>query len=349
MEDIYYEKVLNRIIQGRLRLRLGDLVLFIYEPTRDIIEESFDIYDEAYKKAYFSGAYIKDQVLEILLENGMWSPLDDKQAEDLEKQLEDLKVEAFASFVHKRKLFSIKKQIRKMERDILKLRHKQKQFDHMTCNGVANFARKCWLIERTTKTQTGQPYDFKEFSISTILDMVAKHEITPEVFRKVARSQPFRSMWSLSKKTGDLFGCASIDIDKNKLGLISYAQMYDSVYENPESPKDEIIEDDDCLDGWFIVQRRKYEKNKKQAEIDSMITNSKIANSDEIFIMTSQEEAGEIYGLNSPLARNKIKQRDEKIKADGHVKLQHLPDIAMDIYMQNNQEAIAAMKSKAKG
>jgi len=65
--------------------------------------------------------------------------------------------------------------------------------------------------------------------------------------------------------------------------------------------------------------------------------------------MTSQEEAGEIYGLNSSLARNKIKQRDEKIKADGHVKLQHLPDIAMDIYMQNNQEAMAAMKSKAKG
>ena len=47
MDDIYYEKVLNRIIQGRLRIKLGDLVLYIYEPSNDLKEESFDVYDEA--------------------------------------------------------------------------------------------------------------------------------------------------------------------------------------------------------------------------------------------------------------------------------------------------------------
>ena len=52
MDGIYYEKILNRIIQGRLRIRLDDLVLFISEPDRHIIEESFDIYEEARKKAY---------------------------------------------------------------------------------------------------------------------------------------------------------------------------------------------------------------------------------------------------------------------------------------------------------
>jgi hypothetical protein len=80
MEDIYYEKVLNRIIQGRLRLRLGDLVLFIDEPSKEIIEESFDIYEDTHKKAFFSGVYVEQEVLEILLMNDMWSPLDDKQA-----------------------------------------------------------------------------------------------------------------------------------------------------------------------------------------------------------------------------------------------------------------------------
>ena len=58
MDDIFYEKTLYRILRGRLRYKLGDLVLYIYEPDEVIIEESFDVYDEAYKKAYFSGVYI---------------------------------------------------------------------------------------------------------------------------------------------------------------------------------------------------------------------------------------------------------------------------------------------------
>ena len=68
-KDIYYEKILNRIIQGRLRIRLGDLVLFIYEPSPEILEESYDIYEDAYEKAYFSGSYVKQEILELLIDN----------------------------------------------------------------------------------------------------------------------------------------------------------------------------------------------------------------------------------------------------------------------------------------
>ena len=83
MDDIYYEKVLNRIIQGRLRLRLGDLVLFIHEPNKDVVEESFDIYDDYYKTAYFDGVYSGDEIVELLIENDLWSPVDDKNLEKM--------------------------------------------------------------------------------------------------------------------------------------------------------------------------------------------------------------------------------------------------------------------------
>ena len=68
MDDVFYEKTLYRILQGRLRLTLGDLVLYVYEPTPEMIEESYEIYDEAYKRAYFRGVYIKKELLEILVE-----------------------------------------------------------------------------------------------------------------------------------------------------------------------------------------------------------------------------------------------------------------------------------------
>ena len=88
MDDAFYEKTLYRILQGRLRLTLGDLVLYVHEPTPELIEESFDIYDEAYKKAYFRGVYIKKELVEILVNNDLWSPFDDREAEKIEKQIE---------------------------------------------------------------------------------------------------------------------------------------------------------------------------------------------------------------------------------------------------------------------
>ena len=220
----------------------------------------------------------------------------------------------------------------------------------MTCDGVANFARKCWLTQKMTKTQDGQPYNFKEVSISSVLDMVTQNEILPETFRKLARSYPFRGMWNLSKKTGDLFGGSAIDVDKNKLALISYAQMYDNVYENPESPKDEVIEDDDCLDGWFILQRRKIEKDKKQAEADALISNEKIANSSEIFLMAkNQEDVNNIYDLNDPVSRAKIKQRESQIESEGSVKFADLHDVRQEMYIESRQKGMEQIKSRAGG
>ena len=43
MDNILNEKTLCRILQGRLRCSLGDPALYIYEPTKEILEESADL------------------------------------------------------------------------------------------------------------------------------------------------------------------------------------------------------------------------------------------------------------------------------------------------------------------
>jgi len=307
LDDIYYEKILNRIIQGRLRVKVGDLVLFIYEPCRDLLEESYDIWQEYYDLAYFSGeVYSKDEVMEILLENEMWSPHDDHNADQMEDQIEELKVQAFQSYFNVKKLVGIKRQIRHVENLMTDLRMRSKQLDHITCTGLANFARKSWLIARTTKLADDSLFDFSTSSLSSIMDIYAYHAITTTDFRKIARTQPWRAMWGSGKASGTVFGKPTCELDTNQLGLCSFSSMYDNVFESPDSPKDEILEDDDCLDGWFVVQRRKFEKQKKEMQRNETATsNSKIANSDEVFLMAEdQHEAQEIYGLNDHLGNN---------------------------------------------
>ena len=74
--------------------------------------------------------------------------------------------------------------------------------------------------------------------------------------------------------------------------------MYDNVYESSESPSEEVIDDDDLLDGWFIIQRKKQEKEKLQSEVANMTNNEKITNSEEVYIFTdSAEEAERINDL----------------------------------------------------
>jgi len=82
--------------------------------------------------------------------------------------------------------------------------------------------------------------------------------------------------------------------------LILWSSMYDNIQESMECPTEEVIADDDMLDGWFILQRRKQKSEKAKSELESKTSNQKIANSDEIMIMTdSAKEAENIHGMNS--------------------------------------------------
>ncbi len=350
MDEIYCEKILNRIIQGRLRIRVGDLVLFIHEPSSDIMEESFEIYDQAYKKAYFSGCYTEQEVLAMLIEYDLWTPLDDKYVLELDKKIEDLKVNAYKAFFRKKELANAKRMIRVAEIDRATTAHKKKQFDHTTCSGVANFMRRCWILQQTTKNIDGKNYDFRDINIQNILEEYSSAAIDASEFRKIARSSPWRQMWNGSKKRGDVFGKPSVYLDQNQLALISYSQMYDGVFENPESPKEEVIEDDDCLDGWFIEQRRKHEKDKIKQQTDDLISNPKIKNSQEIFVVAnSQEEAQDIYSLNNDHMRAIIQERQREIRASSeNIHHKDLSDVKQERMMNAVNSARSAIKSKGR-
>jgi hypothetical protein len=350
LDDIYYERILNRIIQGRLRVKVGDLVLFIYEPDSLILEESYEVYEEAKKRAYFSGCYLKEDAINLLCEMGLWSPFDKKQAEELEKKVEDLKVHLFENFFKKKEAKGIKANIRMTENLRGKILAKEHQFDHLTCEGVAGFTRKSWILSNTTKTIDGNIYNFADISSSSLLDIYSSQTITTESFRKVARSSPFRTMWSTSKTRGDVFGKCSTQMDGQQLSLVSFATMYDNVYEHPESPVEAIVDDDDALDGWFIVQKRKNEKERLAAAADAKLAGSKNANAQEVMLMaTNQEDAQNIYDLNAGTARSTIQSRQKQIKeTDGDLHFKDFADVKQDRAINAIQTGIQTVKGRGK-
>ena len=219
--------------------------------------------------------------------------------------------------------------------------------DYTSCEGVAAFSRSVWLISQTTKLKDGSNYDWMQYPISIIMDHYVSEQLPPDVIRAIARKEPWRTMWNNGKKHSNLLGKPTCQFTKDQLSLCGYSSMYDGVYESTESPNEKVIEDDDCLDGWFISQRRKYDKDKKQREIDDMITNPKIANSQEVFVVAENRQAAqEIYDLNDPLARATVHNRQETIKgADGEqISFTKFNDVRQDIAIESHKAAISKIK-----
>ena len=205
----------------------------------------------------------------------------------------------------------------------------------------------------STKNIDGELYNFENISLSSIMNRVIQESISSSVYRSIARSSSWRSIWNSSKKRDTAFGKPSCDLSSEQISLVSYSMMYDNVYESPDAPKEDLVEDDICLDGWFISQRRKHEKDKAQSQADALLSNSKIANSDEIFLMAGdQREAGEIYDLNSAGSRQVVKQRQSQIEGQEkgeNLHFRDLHDVQQTRRMNSVNSSVSAVKSKGKG
>ena len=173
------------------------------------------------------------------------------------------------------------------------------------------------------------------------------NQIASRTFRAIARDDPWRSMWANGKQQSNIFGKPTCELSRDQMTLCSYSTMYDSVYESGEAPDDDVIKDDDCLDGWFIVQRRKRDKEKTKRETEDLLGNSKIANSQEVFIMApDQDAANKLYDLNDPVARSVVRSRqNQKEQHGGQLDFREFADVKQDIAMAQRQAYI----QKAKG
>lgn len=347
MDSTYYENLLYRIIQGRLRLSFLGPDIYLYEPDNDILEESYDIYKEAYDEAYFSGTYIKEELKEVLFNNEMWSPEDDEKAKKAEEEIERLKVYAYENWYNVPLLKGAKAGIRNHEHIYKKYKSRFHLLDHISCEGVASLAKSVWIVSKTIKNRSAETIDSSDMPLTKIMEYYNNKAITSSEFRYIARNDPFRGMWVSGKRHSGVFNKAAIDLTRDQLSLCQFSSMYDNVNESSESPPQDVIDDDDCLDGWFIVQRREYEKNKNKREMEQRLGNSKIANSQEVFLMAQDgHTAKKINDMNNVVGKSIIANRNAQIDSAGQVKHTQLSDVRQDLSAQRHQQAMQKIRGK---
>ena len=146
--------------------------------------------------------------------------------------------------------------------------------------------------------------------------------------KTVARSNTWKSYWNIGKTS--VFSKPVMQLSDEQKSLINYTMMYDNIMEHPEAPEEEVLADEDMLDGWIAYQKDKEKRDKMESS-----TSGVHSGASEVFLMANnQNDADTIYAMNDMEANSIIKARQDKVKEKGSVDMTDLPDVQRDINEQ---------------
>lgn len=346
MEQWEREYYTAQIVSGILYCTVGGRKLLYKSPSTENKFFAHQIYREVYEKALESGVYDDDKLMVYMLYHGLWSVEEQNKLDKMNEEVPELKIKLFELAMRSKEREIVRRALNDTRDAINELSEKRHSMDYQTAHGLAGSAKFKFLIGSSLYYLDGRPYWDSPLSwekpdtvLNQVIDQVVAFKVSEKVLRELARNDPWRTLWVSGKHSGGIFGKPSAELTEHQKGIILYAQMYDNIQESPDYPGDEVAEDDDMLDGWLLIQKRKSDKEKGTQSVLSGITNEKIKNSEEIFIpVDSIDDAKKVYEANDIAGKIAFHQRMKQVKEEGEVKEIDLLETRQRLRMQAAQE-----------
>ena len=331
---------------GNTFVKTDNCSLVIKPLTVDQAYEAADIYKQAYQQAYIDGMMSEEEINEWMHENGLWTEEDEEKSNKFKKDLERLKIEIYNTKSNDTLREHIRLYIRAGESQFANHLSKKHMYHQNTAEGYAATEKVAWSIKNATYVNN-ELYDFSDHTLAYIIEEWQASFLNDNQIRELARNEPWKSLWIVKDNTNiKLFNNAhDSELTYNQKNLIIWSQMYDNIHESLDCPSKEVIDDDDVLDGWFIIQAKKREQEKAEQEINDSTGNEKIKNASEVFVMAgSKKEAEKVNNVNSFHSQMVKKQREAMIKERGTVQDQEFIDQKQKIQMEQNNLFIGNVK-----
>jgi len=341
MTDADLELLLYRVLSGKILFTYKNEQYELKNSSVDIKYEAQILYDSIINDEKYNDWIRAEDLDNMLISLGLWSKDTNNIIKDIEKKIERSKVDMFLSAALSDKVKKIKKSLSEYRNQLNKIMdYKNDLFSH-TLEGYASSIKNEYILCNTLFKNNMRVFPKQVSSdqasyiyFNDLVTEVNKQNIGIDSYKELARSSMWRSYWNCNKEK--VFNKAVCDWTDDQRTTVSVTRMYDNIYDHPECPSDNVIEDDDMLDGWMIHQREKNQKAKKQAQIDEM--NPKLKNAQEVFLMPqSKEEIENIIGLNSPDSLRRMKEKMNYVQQVGSVDDGNLPDVRMDLMNQASQ------------
>ncbi len=357
MDHIEIENLINIVSYGATEMFCQidnkSHLFILHSPTQQDKYRSTQIYNKEFSKAILNGLKKDDELLQEYINANLWTVEKNQKIETIKKDIHKIKRGLLDFLFQKEKLQRIKQYLRKLEFELITILDEKQKLISGSANNHALMCQQRFIISRVVRTENNEMVwpthkDFEDeknlnFINELTLSFFQTSKISVSKIRELARSNTWRSTWSVAKSISNLFEHSITRWSSNQSDLVYWSQIYDMVYESYERPKQEIVEDDDLLDSWLIRQNEKSQSDSKSGlDHGESKHQFKKQGRQEQFVMADKEGAKEIYSMNNPGDRQKIIKKQSIIQNKGSVKEQDMPDSQMEMKL------IAADQRKAK-
>lgn len=327
------ELLVARICSGSIRWQE-----YLFKPnTKEQEYIGWEIYDEVFRQSELEGLYTDDELYSFLLEEHLWDEEKEKMFMGIPKDIEEFKVKLFQLTFKSNERAVARKALGIAKAKYLSLLGERHAYDHLSCAGAASMARSRFLISGSLHSKNDKEVIGDEV-LEKAVQALQGLRIDEEEYRELARTEPWRSLWACRKSSTGIFGVPVVDYSDEQRAIVAWSTLYDNVFQHPECPADDVIKDDDMLDGWLIAQRREADKRKAKKEGEELIGNEKVRNSQEIFLVADNpEDARKVMDLNDPHAKAVQKLRFKHLKEKGELNEGEMPDTRQRVNMELTQ------------
>lgn len=340
MNDAETEILLHRILCGKLCFFFKGEKYELRSSDNHIRYEADMIYANIIQDEKYNEWIREEDMLEIMTNLGIWHNGMNNIIKQLQNKIDNFKVDLFKNFATVSKHKKIRQDLQSAKNQLNKINVSKQDFFNHTLEGYAASIKNEYIICNCLYKNNNKVLNYQNNNATTytffndLITEINKYAISIDDIKEVAKSDHWKSYWNANKS--NIFPGSAVEWTDDQRGLVNVSKMYDSVYEHPECPNDVVIKDNDMLDGWMIVQKRKNEKEKNQKTIDDL--NPNLKNASEVFLMANHKDDIEnILDLNSPESRHKLNQKIATINKLGTAEEIQLPDVQLDLMNQAAQ------------
>lgn len=349
MNDL--EDNLYKIINGYFYIEVNSTNYKIVMPGIEQKYQAHCFYKDILNQNKFDDSWLSEtDIKKLLVSYNIWNENKEKDFKDLISVLDKTKIEYYLNFNMVSKKIQIKSAIDNLNNNINKAYIEKHHFDHLTLEHYAQNMKNQYLIYTMVYKDNARVFNdtFESIDSNYLHEIIAEihnNTLGNEDIKAVARHDLWKSYWTSNKD--NIFGGNIKTWTDEQRSLVNFSRTIDAIREHMEAPTEDIINDNDALDGWVLYQNDKSLKEKKQKLLTEKYGLDK-KDVGEVFVLTHhKDEANDIYNLNDAQTNRDIKEMTKLVinSQDKTIPWSEVPHIKREL----QQRVMTMQKERLKG